>query len=99
MKFTVNENPQRFLNEEVEKVYHMHDGSFSVAVDRMEEKESLLLFSRFRLHQVGDCGRIKKEGVCYGRKTVADPDDQQRRLSSEIGTGCPKRYFDASSPV
>ena len=49
MKFTVNENPQRFLNEEVEKVYHMHDGSFSVAVDRMEEKESLLLFSRFRL--------------------------------------------------
>lgn len=42
MKFTVNENSQRFLNEEVEKVYHMHDGSFSVAVDRMEEKESLL---------------------------------------------------------
>ena len=42
VKFTVNENSQRFLNEEVEKVYHMHDGSFSVAVDRMEEKESLL---------------------------------------------------------
>ena len=42
MKFTVNENPQRFLNEEVEKVYHMHDGSFSVAVDRMEEMESIL---------------------------------------------------------
>ena len=31
-----------FLRKLREKVYHMHDGSFSVAVDRMEEKESLL---------------------------------------------------------